>query len=353
MSDFTEYAGPSKEWLDLEATLPQPNDNLTVEQMRDAANKGRDAAAAEDMIEEGLQSQVVIAKFSIPTRDGSSIEGRSFRPVSIPTTQPLPVYVHSHGGGFLFGTPDSEDAICSRTVVRLALADQPVVLVNVNYRHTPGHTWPVAWNDLEDAFHWLHENMAFIGGESDKVVIGGISAGAWITAALVLSQNIGKDKKLAARPRIRGQVLMIPCVVYGEFHDLEIKSYVQCENAPILSIKQTMFFTGLLDVKDPSPEDRRLSPGLATLQEAKGLPPSTFGVAGNDPLRDEGLLFAKMLSEAGVPTKVDVFRGLPHGFRRYGPEKIPLCNRWDEVVVEGIQYALSNPVAGKFQIRAD
>ncbi|KAK2812195.1 hypothetical protein FQN50_001553 [Emmonsiellopsis sp. PD_5] len=32
------------------------------------------------------------------------------------------------------------------------------------------------WNDLEDAFHWLHENMDFIGGESDKVVIGGISA---------------------------------------------------------------------------------------------------------------------------------------------------------------------------------
>ncbi|KAK2768894.1 hypothetical protein FQN53_006241 [Emmonsiellopsis sp. PD_33] len=353
MADYTEYAGPSKEWLDLEATLPQDNDNLTVEQMRDAANKGRDAAAAEDMIKEGLQSQVVIAKFSIPTRDGSSIEGRSFRPVSIPTTRPLPVYVHSHGGGFLFGTPDSEDAICSRTVVSLAAAGEPAVVVNVNYRHTPDNPNLTAWNDLEDAFHWLHENMAFIGGESDKVVIGGISAGAWITAALVLSQNIGKDKQLAARPRIRGQVLMIPCVVHGEFRDASVSSYVQCENAPILSIKQTMFFTGLLDVKDPSPEDRRLSPGLATPQEAKGLPPSTFGVAGNDPLRDEGLLFAKMLSEAGVPTKVDVFRGLPHGFRRYGPEKIPLCNRWDEVVVEGIQYALSNPVAGGFEIRAD
>lgn len=183
------------------------------------------------------------------------------------------------------------------------------MVFNVNYRHSPEHQYPTSWNDTEDAFVWLHEHIKEIGGLSDQVVVGGNSAGSWMTASLALAQLRGEDQRFAACPKIRGLVLMIPGLVmldyYAPRQDLlrspEISSLVQCAEAPILPISRLNYFYHLLGVygiKDAD-GDRRLNPGNATAEEVKRLPPTTFGIAGNDPLRDEGLFFGKFLSENG------------------------------------------------------
>ncbi|KAE8396661.1 Alpha/Beta hydrolase protein [Aspergillus alliaceus] len=299
--------------------------------------------------------------YEISTRDGKTIEARSYRPSSVPATQRLPVFIYFHGGGFVLGTLRSEDATCSRIVVDRAAAGSPVVVVNVNYRHTPEYKYPTAWDDAEDSFHWVHDHLDDIYGDGENVVIGGISAGAYLTASLTLAQNTGKDLSLAQRPKVRGQVLMIPALVTEDYYasqlaklrDPSVSSYVQCEHAPILPVSRMRLFGKLLDPPG-GPElefDRRINPGLATAEEVKGLPATTFGIAGRDPLRDEGLLYAMLLSENGVPTNVHVFKGLPHGFRRYG-DKLSASKKWDEVITQGIQYALDNPAPGEFVIKA-
>lgn len=57
---------------------------------------------------------------------------------------------------------------------------------------------------------------------------------------------------------------------------------------------------------------------FAVLNHPKGhhdLPPAYFQICGQDPLRDEALVYEKVLREEfGVKTKVDVYPGLPHGF---------------------------------------
>lgn len=53
-----------------------------------------------------------------------------------------------------------------------------------------------------------------------------------------------------------------------------------------------------------------------------------------------------------VPTNVNVFKGVPHGFRRFG-EKLTVCKTWDRVMEEGITWALNTPSAsGEFTITA-
>jgi hypothetical protein len=53
-----------------------------------------------------------------------------------------------------------------------------------------------------------------------------------------------------------------------------------------------------------------------------------------------------------IPTNIHVFRGVPHGFRRYG-DKLPGSKKWDELMSGGITWALEKPAAGPFVINSD
>ncbi|CAI4212644.1 unnamed protein product [Parascedosporium putredinis] len=135
--------------------------------------------------------------------------------------------------------------------------------------------------------------------------------------------------------------------------DPSISSYKENENAPILPMKVCKFFSGLLKVENPQVDDLKLNPGNATPDQVKGLPPTVFGITGLDPLRDEGLLYAQMLTEAGVPTDISVFKGVPHGFRRHG-SKLSASARWDKVMEEGIKWAIAKPTPTyKFDVKAE
>lgn len=43
-----------------------------------------------------------------------------------------------------------------------------------------------------------------------------------------------------------------------------------------------------------------------------------------------------------IPTNVHVFKGLPHGFRRFG-DQLSASKAWDDVMHGGIRWALSKP----------
>ena len=300
MADFSQYGGPSEEWREVEKTitLSSATEGLSVSERKQLMNKNREEASAKAM--ELLKDQVQIQDHTIPVRDGSTIQARSYRPTTASSTDTLPVFLYFHGGGFLMGTIDSEDATCTRLAVSAG-----VVVLHVNYRHTPEFPYPTAWDDAEDGFEWLHQNIHSLGGIPEKVIVGGTSAGAQLTASLTLQKHLGKN--LAEYPAIAGQVLMIPCLVHMDIYEkhLErmrdplISSYKENEHAPILPVRTIRMFLDLLDVKNPDPSDLRLSPGNVPPEKVRGLPPTTFGIAGLDPLRDEGLLYSQLLSEAG------------------------------------------------------
>ena len=357
MCDFSQYDGPSEEWLALEAAFPMPSFDVTQDPkgIRHVVNTMRAEKAAAEMLT--LGQKVKILDHNIPTRDGSSIEARSYRPASKDASETLPVYLYFHGGGYLFGTLSSEDAKCSLIADHIG-----VVVFNVNYRHTPEFTFPTAWLDAQDSFVWLHKNIATIGGNPSQVVVGGISAGASLTASLVLEKHLGKTKELQGLPEIAGQILMVPTLVHRSAYDegplKKMKSREICSretnaNAPMLPKHVGEFFVNLLQVPSLDFKDTKLNIVNASPDEVKGFPPTVIAVAGMDMLRDEGLLFAKLLTESGVPTSVSVFKGVPHSFRSFGAEKLKICEKWDEVIENGILWALEKPKATEtFEVKA-
>ncbi|KAM3420434.1 hypothetical protein BST61_g3707 [Cercospora zeina] len=342
MCDFSQYGGASEELSDLLATLPAPAADAGIEVLKRATNQGREDQSRKEMAI--LGEKVALLDHSVPARDSQTLAARSYRPKSIPSDVTLPIYIHFHGGGFIFGTLDSEDATCAR----IALASD-VVVFNVNYRHTPEWRYPTAWHDAEDAFEWVIANAKHFAGDPQHIVVGGISAGGQLAAALTLTK---KRENAPSYASIKGQVLMIPALANIDSYEHQLKqlrdplrsSYKENEFAPILPLSRINLMNGLLFPHPPRVEDRRVNVGAASAEEVQGLPPTTFGIAGLDPLRDEALLYAKFLAEHGVATDVHVFKGVPHGFRRFG-EKLALSADWDKVMHDGVRWALSHPPA--------
>ncbi|KAF2028525.1 hypothetical protein EK21DRAFT_101833 [Setomelanomma holmii] len=351
--DFSQYGGTTPEWLEVEKTLPalRFDTNADPVALRSAVNKEREERTAAFMPQ--LSPHIHTKDHSIPTRDGSTVEARTYRSKKTDGSRKLPIYLYFHGGGFIFGSVESEDAVCALAAIKTG-----VIVLNVNYRHTPEHVFPTAWHDAEDSLAWLHKNIDELGGDASKVVVGGVSAGGQLSAALTLEQHLGKSEVTKNLPKLAGQVLIIPCLASLKTYDegpgkkLKSSSYIENEFAPILPKTVVEFFSGLLKVENVDLRDTKLNIVNATEEEVKGLPPTVFGIAGQDPLRDEGLLYAKLLTEANVPTEIRLFKGMPHGHRRFGDALKKASKDWDDCVEEGILWVLSDPKAtGEFKVK--
>jgi arylformamidase len=95
-----------------------------------------------------------------------------------------PVFVFVHGGGFVMGDKRSEASPFYRNVGDFA-ARRGWVGVTITYRLAPAHKWPSGPEDLGLLVRWLKDNVAEWGGDPDKIVLCGQSAGAVHVASYV------------------------------------------------------------------------------------------------------------------------------------------------------------------------
>lgn len=98
----------------------------------------------------------------------------------------LPAMLWIHGGGYVMGHPDMDDALCERFVQAAKC-----VVVSVDYRLAPEHPYPAAIDDCYAALTWMTDKAELLGIDLDRVAIAGASGGGGLTAALAL---MARDK---------------------------------------------------------------------------------------------------------------------------------------------------------------
>ncbi|KAJ5877702.1 hypothetical protein N7455_001167 [Penicillium solitum] len=322
MEDLSKYGFPNADWIQFvigKALPPFPSHLDTLEIQR-RINSEREAVASQQFIDSDFGDKVLFQDYDVNIPDDTlSIPIRLSRPNFRPNTDSiiasLPVYLFFHGGGFLFGSETQDECTCARLAVT-----HNMIGLNANYRHTPVWTYPTQHEDAWRAFQWLMDNIDVIGGDRLRVVVGGVSAGANLAAYVVRRhQELQRDEEALERPKvcISGLILDMPWLVHPDFYPLSLRSqshhsYIQCANAPLLPMERVRLFTRLLG---PVPEERSSLMRISLdLDDLKNMPPTVVLVAGNDPFRDEGWLFANRLSDAGVQVKGYIFPGMPHAF---------------------------------------
>ncbi|MEB0047002.1 MULTISPECIES: alpha/beta hydrolase [unclassified Pseudomonas] len=233
-------------------------------------------------------------------RDGAPLALRLYRPHAV--TEPMPVLVYFHGGGFVVGSLDSHDGVCREFCRRT-----PCAVLSVGYRLAPEHRFPTALEDGEDALSWLAEQARTLGLDPARVAFGGDSAGATLATVLAL-QAVIQPATVAIAPTV--QLLCYPVTDASRAHDSRVlfgEGYL-LENATLDWFYQHYART---------PEDVldwRFSPLLA--ENVRGLAPAIVLLAGLDPLLDEGQAYVDKLRAQGVSVELEHCPGLTHDLLR-------------------------------------
>lgn len=200
-----------------------------------------------------------------------------------PSSEPRPLMVFLHGGGWVFGDLETHDRTCRRLA-----KECDVEVLAVDYRLAPEHPYPAAIDDVVEVLRWA-KPMAVMGD----------SAGGYLAIMACLRLRDEGDP-----PAV--QILICPNT------DLTLSQPSVIEKGTGYGLDADML--GWFVVQwVPDPAERHAASPLHH-PDLSGLPAALVVTAEHDALRDEGAAYARRLADAAVPVTYRCESGLVHGF---------------------------------------
>lgn len=204
------------------------------------------------------------------------------------------VILYCHGGGYSTGS-----CLYGRTITSKLATAASIDVLGFDYRLAPEHPYPAALEDAMKAWDYL----MLLGYGARDVILAGDSAGG--NLALVLALKL----KAEGRFQPRGLVLMSP------WTDLTAsgRSYrTKAEVDPVLDAEYIDRMTKAYIPEGENLENPLISPLFGDFE---GFPPVYIQVGENEILLSDAVELHKKLQKAGVPAKLDRFKGMWHVFQ--------------------------------------
>jgi acetyl esterase/lipase len=227
---------------------------------------------------------------------GVRVPVRVYSPASPPPAEGRPALLDIHGGGFVVGSIDMEHAFATHAARELG-----AVVATPEYRLAPEHPFPAGVDDCYAALCWLHDEAASFGIDTGRVAVGGQSAGGGLAAAIAL---LARDR---GGPRVCFQFLGIPELD----HRLTTTSMQTFVDTPLWHRPNAELSWHYYLGDGAGEVSPYASPAIAS--DVSGLPPAYVTTMEFDPLRDEGIMYALRMMEAGVSVELHSFPGTFHG----------------------------------------
>ncbi|GAA4237891.1 alpha/beta hydrolase [Actinomadura meridiana] len=211
----------------------------------------------------------------------------------------LPGLLYLHPGGFVIGGIDvfPDDAT-------LIAAEVGAVVVSVEYRLAPEHPFPAGLEDCYAALTWTADHAADLGIDPARLAVGGESSGGGLSAAVAL---LTRDR---GGPTLCFQLLGTP-ELDDRLDTPSMRAYLDTPgwHRPNAELSWDYYLgEGVRGTADVSPYA-----APARTDDLSALPPAYVTACEFDPLRDEGLIYAQRLLQAGVATELHHYPGTFHG----------------------------------------
>ncbi|RSM40539.1 alpha/beta hydrolase [Amycolatopsis balhimycina DSM 5908] len=228
--------------------------------------------------------------------DAPDVPVRVYAPAD--RTGAVPGLLYIHGGGFVLGDLEMSHAQLLHLVDELG-----IVIVAVDYRLAPEHPFPAPVEDCYAALSWVAAKADELGIDPARIGIAGDSAGGGLSAGVTL---LARDR---GGPALCFQYLGIP-----ELDDrLDTPSMRDYTDTPIWNRPNAVVsWTSYLGT-EPGGDDVSPYAAPARATDLSGLPPAFVTTCQFDPLRDEGIEYARRLAHAGVQAELRHYPGTFHG----------------------------------------
>lgn len=220
-------------------------------------------------------------------------------------SSPRPALLHIHGGGYVLGAPELNDASSRATAVSLG-----ITVVSVDYRLAPETVWPGALEDCYAALRWMHENAGTLGIDPARIAIAGESAGGGHAVALAIyARDLARLH--GPGPAICFQLLDAPM--------LDDRTGTTSDPHPhtghfVWTPQKNRFGWGALLGMEPGGDQVPVAAVPARITDLSDLPPTFITVGALDLFLEEDMDFIRRLTRAGVAAELHVIPGAYHGF---------------------------------------
>lgn len=273
------------------------------------------------------QDDLAVADHHVPARAGSpDILVRSYAAADRDDAGPALLFFH--GGGFVTGNLDTEDARCRQIARRTG-----ILVISVDYRLAPEHPFPSAFEDCYDVLLWAAAHAADLRVDLGRIAVGGTSAGGALAAAVALA---ARD---LSGPAVAYQLMLYPVTD----HRMATWSMKEFHATPGWHQRNNVhMWRHYLGAEPGVSVSAYAAPAAAP--DLSGLPSAYLMTAEFDPLRDEGLDFARRMLAAGVSVEIRQFSGTFHGFDAAAPHATVTRRALDEQCAV-LARALGTPVA--------
>lgn len=263
----------------------------------------RAARANEITLVDPTTAGVTREEVHFAAEDGHQVRALLYRPLG--QQNPAPGYLHIHGGGYIMGSPEGSDALNAMLTATLG-----IVILSTSYRLAPEHCIPAPLHDCYGALAWLHQQADAMGVDSNRIGIGGESAGGGLAAATAI---LARD---------RGEyALCHQHLTYPMLDNLTGSSTAPADPLVgefIWTRERNRFGWDAYLGSAPA-----IAPQVpARVESYAELPPTWMFTASLDLFRDENIDYARRLLEAGVSTDLLLYAGACHGFQMLRGSKL-------------------------------
>ncbi len=210
----------------------------------------------------------------------------------------LPCVYSIHGGGYVMGSYDMDDARFDSWC-----PDLGVVGVSVEYRLAPEVPYPGPLEDCYCGLRWVYDQAEELGIDRDRIGVAGGSAGGGLAAALAL---LARDR---GEVPLRFQLLDCPML-----DDRQRTPSSQLDGLAVWS-RESNTFGWQSYLGDLYGGEVPYTAAPARCEDLRGLPPAFVSVGTVDGFRDEDIDYATRLNQAGIPCELHVYPGACHGYQ--------------------------------------
>ncbi|KAH7833097.1 hypothetical protein Vadar_003143 [Vaccinium darrowii] len=263
---------------------------------------------------------------------------RIFVPTATTATQPLPVIVFFHGGGFAYLAPDAKayDAVCRRFARKISS-----VVVSVNYRLAPEYRYPAQYDDGFDVLKFLDERKSQVLPENADLsccFLAGDSAGA------NLAHHVAKRASESAFTQLK----VIGLVAIQPFFGGEERTDSEKRLSLVVSMDRTDWLwkaflppTEAAEFGRDHPAINVSGPRAADISALYGFPATLVFVGGLDALQDWQRRYYEWLKSSGKEAYLMEYPNMFHAFYIFPevPESGELITQVKEFVHKQCQVA--------------